>query len=76
LLGGGKGSGGLDLVNDVRIAAKSQTRLNPDDRVTFQTPGGGGMGKPENRSRDAIKTDIESGLVTEARAKQDYGYST
>lgn len=76
LLGGGDGSGGLDLVNDVRIAAKSQTRLNPGDRVTFQTPGGGGMGKPENRSRDAIKTDIESGLVTEARAKQDYGYST
>lgn len=76
LLGGGKGSGGLDLVNDMRIAAKSQTRLAPDDRVTFQTPGGGGMGQPENRKPQAIQTDIDSGLVTADRAKQDYGYST
>lgn len=76
LLGGGQGSGGVDLVNDVRIAAKSQTRLAPDDRVTFQTPGGGGMGKPEQRNPQAIRTDIDSGLVTADRARQDYGYST
>lgn len=75
LLGGGKGSGGLDLVNGIRIAAKSQTRLGPDDRVTFQTPGGGGMGQPQKRASEAIKTDIDSGLVTSEAAKQDYGYS-
>ena len=75
LLGGGAGSGGLDLVNDLRIAAKSQTRLAQGDRVTFQTPGGGGMGAPEKRSKQAIQNDIDSGLVTAERARQDYGYT-
>ncbi|MGR3742583.1 MAG: hydantoinase B/oxoprolinase family protein [Pseudooceanicola nanhaiensis] len=72
LLGGGAGSGGIDLVNGERIAAKSQTRLGQGDRVTFQTPGGGGMGQPSDRDPDAIRRDIESGLVTEDRAKKDY----
>ncbi len=74
LLGGGKGAGGLDIVNGARIAAKSQTRLEEGDRVTFQTPGGGGMGAPSERDPAAIRRDIESGLVTASQAKQDYGY--
>ena len=74
LLGGGAGSGGLDLVNGTRIAAKSQTQLRQGDRVTFQTPGGGGMGTPADRDPVAIRRDIESGLVTAERAEQDYAY--
>ncbi|KMK64873.1 hydantoinase B/oxoprolinase family protein [Puniceibacterium sp. IMCC21224] len=76
LLGGGNGSGGLDLVNGKRIAAKSQTRLAKGDRVTFQTPGGGGMGAPDKRDAATIRADIDSGLVTAGRAKQDYGYTS
>ncbi len=76
LLGGGAGSGGLDLVNGKKIPAKSQTRLAQGDRVTFQTPGGGGMGAPDKRSPDAIRADIDSGLVTAQRARQDYGYTS
>ena len=74
LLGGGKGAGGLDLVNGARIAAKSQTRLATGDRVTFQTPGGGGMGDPATRDRAAIEADLESGLVTPDHAASAYGY--
>ena len=74
LLGGEPGSGGLDLVNGKPIPSKSQTQIQPDDAVTFQTPGGGGMGPPGERDPAAIRSDLTSGLVTPEHAKLHYGY--
>ena len=74
LLGGQPGAGGIDMINGERIPSKSRNSISRGDTVTFQTPGGGGMGPPANRSEDAIRADIASGLVTPAFAKEHYGY--
>ena len=64
LLGGLPGSAGRDYVNGKRIEAKVRMDLEPDDVVTFETPGGGGMGPPGEREAAMLKADLESGLVT------------
>jgi N-methylhydantoinase B len=74
LLGGSPGSTGLDLVNGEPIAAKSRSDLHFGDTVIFQTPGGGGLFAPEERSRELIDEDIESGLITSEQARKAYGY--
>jgi N-methylhydantoinase B len=73
LLGGAPGSAGIDLLNGERLAAKSRTVLNQGDEVVFQTPGGGGLYPPEERSSERIRADIESGLVTREQASKVYG---
>ena len=45
LLGGGPGAAGRDLVNGKVVPAKGRYALAPGDLVTFETPGGGGIGE-------------------------------
>ena len=47
LLGGGNGAAGRDLINGQSVPAKGRYALAPGDVVTFETPGGGGWGRPE-----------------------------
>ena len=54
LLGGESGTTGLDLVNGIKIPAKSQVILKPNDTVTFQTPSGGGMFSSDQRDPQRI----------------------
>ena len=75
LLGGLPGSAGRDYVNGERIAAKVRMDLQPNDLVTFDTPGGGGMGPPSERDPAMLQADILSGLVTPEAAEADYGTS-
>jgi N-methylhydantoinase B len=72
LLGGLAGSPGRDYLNGERIAAKSRLDINLGDVVTFETPGGGGMGPPEERAVEKIAADIRSGLVTQEAADTLY----
>ncbi|MBI3374356.1 MAG: hydantoinase B/oxoprolinase family protein [Betaproteobacteria bacterium] len=44
LLGGGHGAPGRDLINGKVIGPKGRYLLRPGDVVTFETPGGGGLG--------------------------------
>ncbi len=44
LAGGGAGQAGLNLLNGRPLAAKCQIDLHPGDKVTIETPGGGGWG--------------------------------
>ena len=73
LLGGLPGSAGRDYVNGARIEAKSRTDLQPGDLVTFETPGGGGMGDPRERDAESVRADLQSGLVTPEAADSEYG---
>ena len=73
LLGGMPGAGGREYLNGERIPAKVRIDLQPNDRVTFDTPGGGGMGPPAERDAEKLKADLRSGLVTPAGAARDYG---
>jgi N-methylhydantoinase B len=43
------------------------------ERVVLETPGGGGMGDPKNRPREAVEHDLKNGLVSERQAKDVYG---
>jgi N-methylhydantoinase B len=72
LLGGMPGDAGREYVNGERIPAKVRLDLQPNDHVVFDTPGGGGMGPPEQRDPAKLTADLESGLVTEAGAARDY----
>jgi N-methylhydantoinase B len=64
LLGGGPGAPGRDLLNGNQVAAKARLHLKPGDRLTFETPGGGGMGDPARRDPEAVTRDIAEGYVT------------
>ena len=44
--GGLSGAAGREFINGRPIAAKGRYALKPGDTVTFETPGGGGFGKP------------------------------
>jgi N-methylhydantoinase B len=73
LLGGMPGSSGRDYVNGERIPAKIRMDLQPNDLVTFETPGGGGMGPPSERDPKSLQADLISGLVTPEAAESEYG---
>ena len=73
LLGGSAGSPGRDYVNGKRIAAKLRMDLEPEDAVTFDTPGGGGLGPPGERDAARLDADLLSGLVTPEGAAAGYG---
>ena len=73
LLGGSPGSPGRDYVNGERIAAKVRMDLEPEDVVTFDTPGGGGLGPPREREAARLEADLVSGVVTTAGASAAYG---
>lgn len=69
LLGGLPGSAGRDYVNGEKIDAKMRMDLHQDDVVTFETPGGGGLGPPGKRDAAMVRDDLESGLVTPEGAR-------
>lgn len=63
LLGGAAGRGGRDLVNGVPVPAKARIVLQPGDTITFETPGGGGFGPPEERAPEASARDVAEGYA-------------
>ncbi|MFZ9014266.1 MAG: hydantoinase B/oxoprolinase family protein [Alphaproteobacteria bacterium] len=42
-------------------------------RLRLETPGGGGYGCPNDRSRQSILADLEAGYISESAAARDYG---
>jgi N-methylhydantoinase B len=52
---------------------KGKSRIFPGDRLTVRYPGGGGYGDPRERDRDALRRDIEAGLVGDRAAREVYG---
>jgi len=48
--------------------------LEPGDRLTFRTAGGGGWGDPLRRERAEIARDVAAGYVSPEAAARDYGY--
>ena len=48
--------------------------MEPGDRVTFLTAGGGGWGDPRLRSRREVADDVANGYVSAPAARRDYGF--
>ena len=47
--------------------------LSPGDVYHSYPPGGGGVGDPFERNVQAIRSDVQTGLVSVARAAEEYG---
>jgi len=54
---------------------KGKVVLKTGDRLEVETPGGGGWGRPAERSTGAIANDLAEGLVTGEAAQRVYGHS-
>ena len=77
LHGGNTGSINVAIItrgNGEQTSVRKETEisLEPGDRVSFLTAGGGGYGEPRGRNADAIRRDIREGFITEAGLR-DYG---
>jgi N-methylhydantoinase B len=74
--GGGDGAMGVvALGSGTRLRAKGFQVVPEGDRLILLLPGGGGMGDPKERDREAIARDVADGLITPERAKADYGWT-
>jgi N-methylhydantoinase B len=49
-------------------------RLQAGDEVLLDSPGGGGFGDPEERDPDAIRRDVDEGIVSLEAARELYGW--
>jgi N-methylhydantoinase B len=59
------------------LAARQQhVALDVGDVFVIRTSGGGGLGPPERRDRDAVLGDLREGRVTPQGAHRDYGVGT
>lgn len=57
------------------IPGKGELRVEGDDYLIFETPGGGGFGEASNRDTEKLALDVKRGLVSSGAAKRDYGTS-
>ncbi|MCY4400720.1 MAG: hydantoinase B/oxoprolinase family protein [Gemmatimonadetes bacterium] len=68
--GGGAGAAGrvhVPGVGDLRV--KGREVVPPGHRIVLETPGGGGLGDPNDRSRDKVREDVADGLVSAGAAE-------
>jgi N-methylhydantoinase B len=74
--GGGPGATGRVTVmrdgTSIDANKSDGLALHPNDLVVVETGGGGGYGRPEERSVEAVQRDLRSGLVSPDSAQRDY----
>jgi len=57
------------------IPGKCVLRIEPGERLIFETPGGGGFGPPSQRAHEKLMQDEAHGLVSHESLINDYGKS-
>jgi len=55
------------------LSSKSTTKLEPNDIVSIQTPGGGGYGEPHKRDPEAVLKDVRNDKISKQKAAKEYG---
>ena len=55
------------------LPGKVTIRLDPGTRIVLKTAGGGGFGNPMERDQEKVLRDVEEGLISTKRAKEQYG---
>jgi N-methylhydantoinase B len=74
--GGRPGGAGAVRLNDGSILkGKGRQAVPADARVVLDLPGGGGFGDASLRSKNLIRSDLESEYITREHAREFYGYS-
>ena len=75
LAGGGPGSLARIEVDGTPIPASSSPEFSfrQGQLVRMLLPGGGGIGDPRQRDREAVEADLANGYITPEAARRDYG---
>jgi N-methylhydantoinase B len=63
---------GIDYVPP-HLSKDQDIGIGPGDRVTVETPGGGGFGPPFERAPDLVARDVRRGYFTRAEAEERFG---
>ncbi len=61
--------------SEQKLLKATGVALEPGDRLTFLTAGGGGWGDARSREREAIAEDVAKGYISPAAAEREYGYA-
>jgi N-methylhydantoinase B len=72
---GGKpgANGSLELASGTKMRGMGRQVVPIGDRLVVHMPGGGGIGDPAERDKEAIAADIKAGYVSPEAAARDYG---
>jgi N-methylhydantoinase B len=76
--GGPGGAGSFAIVRgdgsfEALAPRQQQIRVGPGDVMVLRTSGGGGLGSPSRRDREAVLADVAEGRVSAQGAARDYG---
>lgn len=72
--GGAAGAlGTVALTDGQNRTTKGTHSIQPGQRLRLQSPGGGGIGDPKSRDRDAVRHDLTHGLISAHAAQEIYG---
>jgi N-methylhydantoinase B len=72
--GGHNGQAGyVGLKSGTKLRGKGFQTIPAEDRLVVMTPGGAGIGAPRERAPEAVRDDVESGLVSAGKAAAVYG---
>jgi len=72
--GGGDGRAGRVMKNDQTQFPKGKIVLQKGDRLSVETPGGGGWGNVQARAPQHVVRDVAQGLISPHAAMRDYGH--
>lgn len=64
--------GSVHIKEGEEFPGKGRDLVPGGETLVLETPGGGGIGPVERRSKSAIEADLAAGLVSLAAAKDDY----
>ncbi len=56
----------------IRLSSKETIRIQKGDEIILETPGGGGYGRPSNRSIQSVKKDLEDEIISLDYANRYY----
>ncbi|AXF23202.1 5-oxoprolinase [Burkholderia pyrrocinia] len=72
--GGKPGAAGrVELSDGTKMKGKGTQAVGEYQRVVLSLPGGGGVGSPEQRSKEELLRDIRNEYISEAQLRDDYG---
>jgi 5-oxoprolinase (ATP-hydrolysing) len=73
--GGGAGAPGrVELADGTRLRSKGRQRVAAGQRLRLSLPGGGGIGNPRERDREAVRRDVAAGYISAEEARERYGW--
>jgi N-methylhydantoinase B len=73
LAGGLPGAAGyFGRADGTALDGKRTIVVEPDELIAVETPGGGGLGSPQDRDPQSVRDDVRSGYVSPRQATETY----